>query len=829
MIRTTLSLAAVATVGAATLLTAPASATDAPAPQDRAEVSSAVRHDVSRPLRDLAKAAPTAPTALDTVRVTPNKPLPGERIDDILATNPGPPVIPDPTGPGDTGMPSVDGNFEGASNADNQTAVGFQVYPPDTDGDVGPNHYFQMVNLVFKIFDKDGNTLVGPTGSNAFWSGFGGDCETTNDGDPIVQYDQLADRWLVTQFSVGGAGFYECVAVSQSPDPTGAYYRYAFNYADFPDYPKFGVWPDGYYVTYNMFNAAGTSFLGTKVCAMERRAMLAGDTASQQCYDLATEWSLLPSDADGPTPPPAGSPNYILGEHWSDQDKLTMYKMSVDWDTPANTTLDGPTNIEVNPFLWACINVTRGRCVPQSGTAVKLESLGGRTMYRLAYRNFGDHESLVVNHTVDMDVPRTKTGIGWYELRDLGNAVPTVHQQGTTADPGAGVYRWMGSIAQDKNGNMALGYSSSSAADFPSIRYVGRLASDPLNTMPQAESTIQAGSGSQTGLDSRWGDYSSMHLDPLDDCTFWYTNEYIQTTSALGWRTRIANFKYPDCSGSATAPGTSTVTATPGDQKVDVSFTEAPNGGIPVTKYTVTATPGGETCTTRVGVTPDPLKCRFTGLTNGQPYSFSVVAENAIGDGPAGVAAATPRTVPGAPQAASATAGNTDAAVSWTPPSTDGGAAITKYTVTGTPGGATCTTSGTSCTVPGLTNGQSYTFTVVATNAAGDSAPSAASAPVTPTSDAQTATVKTVKKIKSKGKTVLLKKAVTTNAGQKAKVKVTVKPKGKKYAKVTISKKGKVTIKTTGKKKLKVTMKLTASATPTFSAYSFTKKWTVKK
>ncbi len=182
------------------------------------------------------------------------------------------------------------------------------------------------------------------------WAGFGGDCQNTNDGDPIVQYDQFADRWMVSQFSVSGTSFHECVAVSQTPDPTGAYYRYQFDYADFPDYPKFGVWPDGYYVTYNMFNAAGTAFLGTKICALDRSAMLAGDAATQQCFDLPNEWSLLPSDADGPTPPPAGSPNYLLAEHWTDQDKLTMYKFAVNWATPANTTLTGPITIGGQPL-----------------------------------------------------------------------------------------------------------------------------------------------------------------------------------------------------------------------------------------------------------------------------------------------------------------------------------------------------------------------------------------------------------------------------------------------------------------------------------------------
>ncbi len=181
-------------------------------------------------------------------------------------------------------MPALAGSFEGIPNVN-------AVYPPDTDGDVGPNHYVQMVNLSFQIFNKSGTSLLGPLNNNALWTGFGGDCETQNDGDPIVQYDQYSDRWLMTQFAVGGATYLECLAVSTTPDPTGSWYRYAFSYTDFPDYPKFGVWPDGYYVSYNMFDNLG--FAGTKVCAMDRAAMLAGNPATQQCFDLAQEWSLV--------------------------------------------------------------------------------------------------------------------------------------------------------------------------------------------------------------------------------------------------------------------------------------------------------------------------------------------------------------------------------------------------------------------------------------------------------------------------------------------------------------------------------------------------------
>ena len=692
-----------------------------------AQVSAASRHDVSKPLKAMARAArPSSPgEATNPSRLGLDRPVPQDRIDAIRAMNPGPPVFPDPTGPVSTQMPTAT-SFEGVDNPNG-------YYPPDTVGDVGPNHYLHMVNVSLTIFDKSGTSLFGPVPNNVMWGGFGGDCQATNDGDPIALYDQFADRWLISQFSISAGGYHECVAVSATPDPLGSWNRYSFDYADFPDYPKIGVWPDGYYVTYNMFDDNG--FAGTKACALDRAAMLAGTAATQQCFDLQDEWSLLPSDADGATPPPAGSPNYIVGEQWDHQDKLTMYKFAVDWADPSNTTLTGPVSIPVNAFTPACLDVYRGRCVPQPGTAVLLESLGARTMYRLAYRNFGDHESLVTNHTVAMDGDSGLTsqlGIGWYELRAPNAAVPTVFQQGTTADPDGTTFRWMGSMAQDKQGNMALGYSASSTTTFPGIRYNGRLVDDPVNTLPQAEGILYSGGGSQTGSSARWGDYSSMTLDPLDDCTFWYANEYLKATSLRDWSTRIGQFKYPGCTGTAAVPSAPTVTTTPGDRLVTVTFPEPADNGNPINEYKVTASPGGATCTTRVGVTPDPNSCQVTGLTNGQDYQFSVTARNGVGEGASGTANGTPRTVPDAPTAVSGVAGNQQVAVSWSVPASNGGAAISAYTVTSTPGNKTCSTANSACTVTGLTNGQAYTFTVKATNTAGDSADSATSSAVTP-------------------------------------------------------------------------------------------------
>lgn len=418
-----------------------------------------------------------------------------------------------------------------------------QSAPPDTTGAAGATQFVQWVNSSFAVFDKaTGNVLKGPVAGNTLFTGFGGQCEATNDGDPVVMYDKQANRWVMMQFAVTNgntAGYYQCVAVSQTSDALGAYNRYAFKYTGFNDYPKAGVWPDGYYVTYNMF-ANGTTFAGGKVCAMDRAKMLAGQAATQQCVDLGTSYGgLLPADLDGSTQPPAGSPNYIMNIATS---KLNLWKFKVDWATPANTTMTGPTAIPVTSFAAACGG---GTCIPQAGTNNTLDSLADRAMFRFAYRNFGTHESLVVNHAVKLGTTKRSqyTGTRWYELRNPAG-VPTVYQQSTYAPDTTS--RWMGSIAMDKQGNIALAYSASSTAIKPALRYATRLATDPLNTLSN-ETTIVQGTGSQTGTLSRWGDYSGLSIDPVDDCTFWYTSEYLKANGTFNWSTRIHSFKINGC------------------------------------------------------------------------------------------------------------------------------------------------------------------------------------------------------------------------------------------------------------------------------------------
>src|SRR5918911_1991737 len=349
--------------------------------QLKVEVTKA-RHDVSRPLRDIlplkAKKAREYENPMNFVK----KGAPSDQIDPAVQTVGGPSV---PTTPGL--------NFEGIGEGLPNYNV--NVAPPDTTGDVGATQYVQWVNLSFAVFNKaTGGMIYGPAAGNTLWAGFGGPCQTDNDGDPIVQYDQLAQRWVLTQFAVSSAPYRQCVAVSTTPDATGTYNRYEFLYGnDLNDYPKLGVWPDAYYITYNMF-INGSTFGGSKVCALDRNAMLAGLPATQQCFQLSTSFgSVLPSDVDGLTPPPVGSPNYMLTDGTN---SLLLWKFHVDWVVPANTTLTGPTTIPVAAFSHPCPTTSRGACVPQPSTSQKLESLADRLMYRLAYRNFGTHESLVV-------------------------------------------------------------------------------------------------------------------------------------------------------------------------------------------------------------------------------------------------------------------------------------------------------------------------------------------------------------------------------------------------------------------------------------------------
>jgi hypothetical protein len=506
-----------------------------------------VKFDISPPLRDIP---PLPVTAGGEAMVDPEGP-PGEL---------GPQDI-DPLVQGWTGAPELIPSpllsFDGPSNLAG-------VSPPDPVGDVGPNHYVAMSNLYFQVYDKAGTSLYGPAANNTLWSGFGGDCQTDNAGDPIVLYDQIADRWMLTQFTSSGPTYFNCVAVSTTPDPTGSYYRWAVSTgSNFPDYPKYGVWPDAYYISTREF-AGGSTFAGVGAYALKRADLISGNPALQVISFLATPAGsggaynvgdgLLPSDLDGSIPPPAGSPNYFVGAmddgatYGAPDDAFTLWKFQADFVTPANSTFILTNTIPFADYdtIFPCSPSSRD-CIPQPATSTKIDILSyrQRPMHRLAYRNFGSHEALVTNQSVE--AAASMAGIRWWEIRDP-NGTPVIYQEGTYA-PGVsdGIHRWMGSIAQDNAGNMALGYSASNGTStFPSSWYTGRLSGDPLGTMPQGEGSMINGTGSQTGS-ARWGDYTSMNIDPIDDCTFWYVNQYIPVTSSVGWQLRIGAFKFNEC------------------------------------------------------------------------------------------------------------------------------------------------------------------------------------------------------------------------------------------------------------------------------------------
>ncbi len=450
-------------------------------------------------------------------------------------------------------MPAPLMSFEGLNNTSG-------VLPPDTNGDVGRDYYIQSVNAtVIGIYDKQTGNQVQSFALSSLWPS-GDPCNSLGYGDPIVLYDSLADRWLLSQFAfdVDGSGtpippYYQCIAISKSSDPLGEWYAYTYQVHDtkMNDYPHFGVWPDAYYMTANQFDNNG--WAGAGVWAFDRDAMLNGSAGTFIYFDLESVnnnyGGMLPADFDGLTPPPTGAPG--LFAEWDDSswigptDAIRIWEFHVDWNTPSNSTfgVNGDPNYiiqtqDVDPDMcgWA------RNCIPQPGGSA-LDAISDRLMYRLAYRNFSDYQVLVSNHTVDVD-GNDHAGIHWFELRNSGSGW-TLHQDGVFA-PDAN-HRWMGSIAVDHVGNMALGYSVSSSSVYPSIRYTGRLADDPLGTMPQGEGEIIAGSGYQESSSGRWGDYSMMSVDPVDDCTFWYTQEYYATTGNAPWQTRIGSFKFPNC------------------------------------------------------------------------------------------------------------------------------------------------------------------------------------------------------------------------------------------------------------------------------------------
>ncbi|HEX7836988.1 MAG TPA: hypothetical protein VF469_05965 [Kofleriaceae bacterium] len=589
-------------------------------------------HDVSPPLDELLK------MAVPRVGGLAHEAEPWRRIPHAQLQSAG--LVTDPvvqTAIGAPLIPTTMANCEGAGTG--MTGFTVNVAPPDTDGDVGPNHYVQIVNSFVTIFNKTCGVVKAPFPTSTLWAGFNGACATTNDGDGVVRYDRNAGRWVISQFSVNGGNgpFFQCVAVSTSSDPTGTFNRYQFSFPNFNDYPKIGLWREAYTFTYNLFST--TAFLGADVCAVDRASMIAGAAATQVCFTTSNQFGgLLAADADGPNLPPACEPQPILA---FGTNVLDVWKLQSGFGRCPAASLTGPTAISVAAFTPLC---NGGTCVVQPGTTNKLDSLADRLMNRVVYRNFTDHEALLATHSV---AAGTGGGVRWYELRNTAGT-PTVFQQGTYA-PSTTEFRWMDSAAFDGSGNIGIGFSISSSTVFPGIRYTGRLVTDAIGTMPQGEGTIFNGAGSQTGNLTRWGDYSSMNIDPTDDCTFWYTNQYLGASGSFNWHTRIGSFKFPTCWRGAANPNlptvdngaacTSLTVSTTGDSavaKLDISghhdFCSVLRGTLMHNGTTVNAFPTGTfsagTCDFSFTNRPVP---GLSGDTSGT-WTLCIIDTDAFGD-----------------------------------------------------------------------------------------------------------------------------------------------------------------------------------------------------
>ena len=493
--------------------------------QTDAEIVQEISHDTSPPVSSMPLIAPRPNQATIPLHRKPGPPIvaPGG-FDEALQTLPMANV-------GTTNLV----NRDGISDRDG-------VVPPDTNASVGATQVVETVNTSYEVFSKStGSPVFGPAEISSIFTGLAGPCGVASNffSDPVVLYDKAAGRWLITIIASNNSRFVpgvHCIAVSKTNNATGAYFRYSFAFGNnVPDYPKLGVWPDAYYASYNIF---GPGFKGAKVCAYNRAKMLVGTQGTAVCFQRSTaDFSLLPSDLDGGTAPATGTPNFFL--ELATATTLKFFKFHVNF--AGGSTFSGPTTLTVASFSEACGG---GTCIPQSGTTQKLDSLGDRLMFRLAYRKLSTQESLLVSHSVK---PTTGpvSAVRWYEIRNPSSTA-SVFQQGTFVVSGKAI--WMPSIGMDRMGNIAVGFSQSSSTTHPGIAYTGRAPTDPLGTL-QAAFTVITGGGSQTGsaFANRWGDYSSMSIDPQDDCTFWYANEYVPSNGNFNWHTRLNSFRFANC------------------------------------------------------------------------------------------------------------------------------------------------------------------------------------------------------------------------------------------------------------------------------------------
>jgi len=511
-------------------------------------------------------------------------------------------------------MPGPLLTFDGVTAA--QSGCG--CFPPDSDGDVGPNHYINAVNSVFRVFDKSGNPLSPITTFNSLFAPLGNSTpcgNNQNGGDPFAFYDQIADRWVISDFAFpdapGPGPFYECIAVSQTSDPvSGGWFLYAVQHEPtqptwIGDYPKMALWDSGgspaqnaYFLTVNLFDGPSLSFRGVRVFALDRGSMLAGGPANTIAFtlteaDLGPSYCFVAATFRAGDPPPAGRDEFVLAVDSPASGGVTVTQVHgrlfhVDFAIPSNSTFGvGPSHqpnaeITVDGFVDAFTNTT-ARLVPQNGTSTRLDTLGDRIMTPVVYQNRGGTESLWADQTVCTDANCTgPTGVRWYQFDVTSGAFPaTPVQQQTWTNGNDGLWRWMPSIAVDDNGNTAIGYSISSPSIFPGIRYAGRLASDPPGNLAQGEAIMRDGAGNETDTRGRWGDYTMTSIDPADGMTFWHVNQYLPSSGAgFNWVERIGKFNF-EGAGTPTPTPTSTPSATP---------TATPSAS-PTATPTVTPTP----------------------------------------------------------------------------------------------------------------------------------------------------------------------------------------------------------------------------------------------
>jgi hypothetical protein len=580
---------------------------------------------VSQNVRDLPAARPEPNSPLPAEWIRDNDPIPrskgpfpqGPRLDGALSGNL---AAPSPA------MPSPSGIFSGVSAAQSGAATGGLVAPPDTVGAVGPNHYVQAVNTVFRVFDKSGNALSPIVSLGSFFGPLGSGCNG-NFGDPTVLYDPLADRWLISQFGEPNGflpPFNQCIAISQTPDPTGSFYLYDFVLPNkFNDYPHFGAWPDGYYMSDNQFAIGGGSFAGAGLLAFDRSKMLVGDPSATYIYfDYypidPTAGGMLPTGLDGLTPPPVGTPDLFMEfrstAYGDPNDALRIYEFHADFVNPGNSTITVLPDLVTADFdarRPGTRNVVEEP--PPASSNDYVDAIADRMMHRIAYRTLaGGVMSYVANWTVNVsgvnpvDASTYQAGVRFTELRrDPGTGAMSILNQVTYA-PGSGNGAtgrnvWMASAAQDNQGNSVVGFSASSTTLFPSIVWAGRLAGDAANSLAQGEATVVSGLGSQIQTFNRWGDYSAMTVDPSDDCTFFYTQELYASSTTFNWVTNVAKFAYPGCTPAASGTVSGTVTACANGAPLAGAVVSDGLGHVRVTDasgyYSMTLPPGPYTLT----------------------------------------------------------------------------------------------------------------------------------------------------------------------------------------------------------------------------------------